>query len=157
MENLEQFNYKSKFVDKENLVEGVKFLKLKDDNIKTLINEDRIINAYIHYILDGFTLERQKTPEVVKNSTLIGETDDKLKVEDFIIKNFKNTDDDKDKLHTEDIHEILKDNGYKLSLVETGRMFNSIGIGKFNKNTKIDGNIKRGYVYVKYVGDEEKA
>lgn len=157
MENLEQFNYKSKFVNKEDLVEGVKFLKLKDDNIKTLINEDRIINAYIHYIIDGFTLERQKTPEVIKNSTLIGETDDKLKVEDFIIKKFKNSDDDKDRLHTEDIHEILKDNGYKISLVETGRMFNSIGIGKFNKNTNIDKVRKGGFLNVKYIGDAEEA
>ncbi len=33
-ENLEQFEYKSKFVSKEELVEGVPFLELKDDTIK---------------------------------------------------------------------------------------------------------------------------
>jgi hypothetical protein len=37
---------KSKFVPKEELVEGVPFLKSKNDTIKEFIKEDRIIDAY---------------------------------------------------------------------------------------------------------------
>ncbi len=45
--NLEQFEY-----DKDELVDGVPFLKLKDDHdtIKDFIKEDRIIDAYTRYI-----------------------------------------------------------------------------------------------------------
>ena len=53
-ENLITLEYKSKFVSKEELFDGCEYYKLKDDNIKSLINGDRIINAYIHYIIDGF-------------------------------------------------------------------------------------------------------
>ena len=45
-ENLEQFEYKSRFVVKDELVEGVPFLKLMDETIKEFIKEDRIIDAY---------------------------------------------------------------------------------------------------------------
>ena len=45
-ENLEQFEYKSKFVSKEELIPYIPFLKLQDDNIKEFIKEERIINAY---------------------------------------------------------------------------------------------------------------
>ena len=44
-ENLEQFEYKSKFVPQEELLPNIPFLKLKDDNIKDFIQEDRIIDA----------------------------------------------------------------------------------------------------------------
>ena len=56
-ENLEQFEYKSKFVPREELIENVPFLKLKDDNIKDFIKEDRIIDAYTLYILNAQTHE----------------------------------------------------------------------------------------------------
>jgi len=154
MENLEQFNYKSKFVEEDELIEGIKYLKLKDDNIKTLINEERIINAYIHYILEGFKIKREKMPEIIKNSTIIGKISEKLTIEEFIIRNFKNTNDDKDRIHTEEINEILKRNNYKISLIESGRLFNSIGIGKYNDKCNINKIRKGGFQYVKYIGKE---
>jgi len=68
-ENLEQFEYKSKFVNADELIDGVPFLKLKDDNIKEFIKQDRIIDAYTLYILNAFTNPRMKTPENIKFST----------------------------------------------------------------------------------------
>jgi hypothetical protein len=56
-ENLEQFEYKSKFVSKEELVDGVPFLKLRDDTIKDFIKEDRNIDAYTLNILNAQTHE----------------------------------------------------------------------------------------------------
>ena len=65
-ENLEQFEYKSKFVSKEELVDGVPFLKLRDDTIKDFIKEDRNIDAYTLYILNAFTNPRMKVPDSIK-------------------------------------------------------------------------------------------
>ncbi len=42
-ENLEQFEYKSRFVFEEELVEGVPFLKLKDDTIKELLKKIELL------------------------------------------------------------------------------------------------------------------
>jgi hypothetical protein len=47
-QNFEQFEYKSKFVGKDELIEGVSFLKLKDDNIKELLNKIELL-MLIHY------------------------------------------------------------------------------------------------------------
>ena len=117
MENLEQFEYKSKFVSKDELIANVKFLKLKDDNIKMFIKEDRIIDAYTLYILNSFTNPRMNTPINIKNSTEINYGDIILTVEQFILNNFKNSNDGKDRLHIETINNIINNNGYKLLIL----------------------------------------
>ena len=67
-ENLEQFEYKSKFVNQDELVNGVPFLKLKDDTIKDFIKEDRIIDAYTLYILNTSTCSQR--PNIRSNGHL---------------------------------------------------------------------------------------
>ena len=151
-ENLEHFEYKSKFVSTNELVNGVPFLKLKDDTIKDFIKEDRIIDAYTLYILNAFTNPRMKTPENIKNSTEINNGEKEMSVETFIINNFINTNDSKDRLHTDTITDILNAKGYKVDTIEAGRLLNRVGIGKYNKNCNIDKTRKRGYDYVKYLG-----
>lgn len=155
-ENLEQFEYKSKFVEKDELIDGIPFLKLKDDNIKELIKENRIIDAYTLYILNSFTNPRMETPKSIKNSTEINNGEEKLTIEQFIIQNFKTTNDDKDRLHTSKIAEILTCQGYKIKDVEAGKLLNRIGIGKYNKNCNIDKFRKAGYDYIKYIGIDDE-
>jgi hypothetical protein len=150
-ENLEQFEYKSKFVNRDELVDGVPFLKLKDDTIKDFIKEDRIIDAYTLYILNAFTNPRMNAPESIKNSTEINNGEVQITVEQFIINNFINSNDGKDRLHTDRICEILNENGYKTSIVETGRLVNRIGIGKYNNKCNIDKCKKGGFDFIKYV------
>jgi len=95
-----------------------------------------------------------KYVENAKISTSIGKEEVKLSKEQFIIKNFKTTDNKKDRLHTMTIFNILTDNGYKLSSIETGRLINSIKIGKYNEQCNI-GNIKKGgFEFIKYIGGE---
>jgi len=65
-ENLIVMEYASKFVEKDKLIEGCSYYKLKDDGIKDLIAEDRIINSYIWYILNNFINEVPKEPEEIK-------------------------------------------------------------------------------------------
>jgi hypothetical protein len=152
-ENLEQFEYKSRFVVKDELVEGVPFLKLMDETIKEFIKEDRIIDAYTLYILNAFTNPRMKVPESIKNSTEINNGEVQMTVEQFIINNFINSDDNKDRLHTDRICEILNENGYKCNIVETGRLINRIGIGKYNSKCNIDKCKKGGFDFIKYVNE----
>lgn len=151
-ENLEQFEYKSKFVSKEELIEGVPFLKLKDDTIKGFIKQDRIIDAYTLYILNSFTDPRMNTPENIKNSTEINNGEKGISVESFIIKNFINSDDSKDRLHIDNINDILKNEGYKISNTEINKLFNRINLGKYNKMCNIDKVRKGGYDCIKYIG-----
>ena len=152
-ENLEQFEYKSRFVFEDELVEGVPFLKLKDETIKEFIKEDRIIDAYTLYILNAFTNPRMKVPESIKNSTEINNGDVQITVEQFIITNFINSNDGKDRLHSDRICGILNENGYKCSVVEAGRLINRIGIGKYNSKCNIDKCKKGGFDFIKYVNE----
>lgn len=152
MENLEQIEYKSKFVPKDELIAGSNFYKLKDDNIKDLIQEERIINAYIWYILKGFSMEREPMPLRVKIATENGRGDEKETLEVFITNNFKTTDNIDDKLFTSDIQDILKTNGYEVSLVETGRQINKQSIGRHNSKCNINKERKAGYEYIKFTG-----
>jgi len=152
-ENLEQFEYKSKFVNADELKDDVPFLKLKDDNIKEFIRQDRIIDAYTLYILNAFTNPRMNTPENIKISTEINSGEKELSVEQFIIANFKKTDDDKDRLHTETIADILKLNGYMINTIETGKLMNRIGIGKYNSKCNVDKIRKGGYDYIKCIAE----
>jgi len=153
-ENLEQFEYKSKFVSKEELVEGVPFLKLKDDNIKEFIKQERIIDAYTLYILNAFTNPRMDTPNNIKISTEINNGETELSVEQFIIQNFQTTNNDKDRLHTDTITDILKLKGYSINIIETGKLINRIGLGKYNSKCNIDRVRKGGYDYIKYIGKD---
>ena len=153
MENLEQFEYKTKFVNAEDLIENAPFFKLKDDTIKDFIKEDEIIDAYTLYILNAYSDPRIKTPESVKISTEINKGDEKMSIEKFISKNFITTNDNKDRMHTHEIHDILTDNSYKITSIETGRLINRIGIGKYNRLCNKNGEKHGGYDYIKYIGN----
>lgn len=150
-ENLEQFEYKSKFVSKEDLLPNIPFLKLRDDNIKDFIKEDRIIDAYTLYILNAFSNPRMDTPESVKISTNINNGETEISAETFILQNFKTTTDSKDRLHTEDIKDILNEKGYKIDIREAGRLMNRTGIGKYNDKCNINKVRKGGFEYIKYI------
>lgn len=154
-ENLEQFEYKSKFVAKEELIDDVPFLKLKDDTIKEFIKEDKIIDAYTLYILNAFQNPRMNTPKAIKNSTEINNGENEVSVEQFIITNFKNSNNSKDRLHTEDITDIVNNKGYKLNKIEIGRLLNRVGIGKYNDKCNIDKCRKGGFDYIIYIGKNE--
>ena len=155
-ENLEEFEYKSKFVQADELIEGVSFLKLTDETIKDFIKEDRIIDAYILHILSSFSNPRMKTPQCIKNSTEIGSGEIELTVEQYIMQNFRTTNDSKDRLHIEEITQILNNNNYKVDKILAGRLMNRMGIGKYNKNCNKNNIRTRGYDYIKFVGQNDE-
>ena len=148
IQNMEEFNYKSKFVDEEELIDGLPFLKLKNENIKSFCQEERIIDAYTLYILNAFTDPRMKTPEIIKLSTEINNVDSKISIENFIIQKYKNSRDENNRIHTQDIHTMLLENNYKIKLIEVGKLMNRIGIGKYNRLCNINGERKGGFEYI---------
>ena len=91
------------------------------------------------------------TPESIKQSTEINNGETKLTVEQFIVNNFINSNDSKDRLHTEQICDIFNENGYKYNIIETGKLINRIGIGKYNSKCNIDKCRKGGFEYIKYI------
>ena len=137
------------------MVNGVPFLKLKDDTIKDFINEDKIIDAYTLYILNAFTNPRMNTPESIKQSTEINNGEVQITIEQFIVKNFINSNNNKDRLHTDYICDILNEKGYKINIIEAGRLINRVGIGKYNGKCNIDKCKKGGFEYIKYVNETE--
>ena len=74
------------------------------------------------------------TPKSIKNSIEITNGEEQISVEQFIIENFVNTNDCKNRLHTENVSSNLNDNGCKISVVEAGKLMIRIGIGKYNEN-----------------------
>ena len=62
----------------------------------------------------------------------------------------------KDRIHTEKIESILNNNGYKIKLVETGRLIVRYSLGKYNKNCNINSSRKGGFDYLKYIGTDDE-
>ena len=89
-----------------------------------------------------------KTPEIINISTQINNEDSKASVEKFIIRKYKNSSDDKDRIHTQDIQNFLVENGYKMKLVEVGKIMNRIGICEYNRLCNINGVRKGGFDYI---------
>ena len=57
------------------------------------------------------------TPQSIKNSTELGNGEIKLTIEQFIVKNFKTTNNGGDRLHTDEISKILNNNDYKVNSI----------------------------------------
>jgi len=151
-ENLIMFNYKSKFVDKHELIKGNNFLKLKDDTIKELILEDNIIDAYTLYILNSFTDPRMSIPENIRITNEINNIDKTMDIETFLINNYTTTTNKKDRIHTEDITDKLNEEGYKINVADTNKYMNRVNIGVFNSKTSINSKRINGFEYIIYNG-----
>ena len=76
----------------------------------------------------------------------------KIMRDDFIKSFFITTEDKNDKLHTETISKILMENAFLINPIHTGRIFNQMNIGKYNKHCNINKSIKCGFEYIKYLG-----
>jgi hypothetical protein len=158
LENCEQFYCKSKFVSKEELIEGQNFLKLKDDNIKTIIQQNNIIDAFTIYVLDHYE-SNKKTPESVKLSTQDIKYDVPLSLEEIILKHFRYSNDSNEKLFTNEILDYISNIGYHfpINLRELSAIIIKTGIGYRNVSGKIFKNGKQlhGYSNIVFISPTE--
>lgn len=158
LENCEQFYSKSKFVSKEELIEGQNFLKLKDDNIKTIIQRNNIIDAFTIYVLDHYE-SNKKTPESVKLSTQDIKYDVPLSLEEIILKHFRYSNDSNEKLFTNEILDYISNIGFQfpINLRELSAIIIKTGIGYRNVSGKIVKNGKQlhGYSNIVFISPTE--
>ena len=91
--------------------------------------------------------------DLIKNSTELNNEEKQMTDEQFVMHKFITTNDDKDRLHTETIKEILNDNGFKISVVETGRLINRVGLGKYDNQLSVNKVRKGGFKFIKYVNN----
>ena len=154
LENCEQFYCKSKFVKSEELIEGQPFLKLRDDNIKELIERPDIIDAFTVYVLSHYKT-CMDIPESVKISTEDMKRDIPLTLEQVILKHYRTTTNNKDRLFSEDIFTQIRQNGFGdvLNPKDVASIFIKCNIGRRNKNglTNINKENKSGYENIVYI------
>ncbi len=113
------------------MIDGCEYYKLRADNIKILINEDIIVNAYIHYIIDGLNDYLLIVLEEIKLSTETNNKAPEMTAERFVFKNIKNTNDKNDKLHIDNLRDILGVNGFEIGNKIT-TLFTKLQIGIHN-------------------------
>ena len=68
----------------------------------------------------------------------------------FIIENFEETANKKDRLHTQDILNILSDNHLLFSSSKSAQVFKSMKIGQHTSDCRINSKSKAGYYYLTY-------
>lgn len=158
LENCEQFYCKSKFVKEEELIEGQPFLKLRNENIKELIERPDIVDAFTLYVLSHFK-DSMTIPEIVKVSTDDMRRDMPLTLEQIILKCFRFSSNNKDRLFSEDIFTKISENGYLQSInpKDVASILIKCNIGTRTKNglTNINKEKKSGYENIIYVGLNE--
>ena len=108
LETCEQFYCKSKFVDEKDLIEGQPFLKLKDDNIKMLLEQKEIIDAFTIYVLEHFQ-DYMPIPDSVKFSTEDIKSDIPITLEQVILKYYRYSPNRDDIEWTEDIKRLVNE------------------------------------------------
>ena len=67
----------------------------------------------------------------------------------FSLENFETT---KDRLHTQDILDILSRNGFSFDSGVMGKYFKSMEIGKHRSSCVINSQKKKGYYNIRYKG-----
>ena len=78
---------------------------------------------------------------------------DKYKaMKEFILENFSTTSNINDRLHIQDIFNILSNNKHLFSSIKMAQVFKSLNIGEHRSRCNICGEIQTGYYFIKYTG-----
>ena len=153
LENCVLFYGKSKFVDADKLIDGQPFLKLKNEKIKDMIQDTKMIDAFTLYILDHYA-DNMEMPESVKASCRVLIEDKPLSLEDIVLKLFRHSQSDKEKLLTEQIIKYITDYGYDNTInpKKLSETLNKCNIGvKPTTNIRVNGSQGKGYTNISYI------
>ena len=77
------------------------------------------------------------------------------KIEMFVLKKFKKTNDNNDKYHTTDIINIIKKNGLVISVKKIVNIINILNLGKYKQRIAIDNKIDAGFTNIKFTGNKK--
>lgn len=159
LESCEQFYNKSKFVKREDLIEGQPFLKLKDDSVKTLVDSSNIIDAFTLYLMDHFA-DFIETPKSVKYATADMLEDMPLTLELSVIKHLRKSTNVKDRLFTDEICAKIQGLQGFSGFVDTKELNtiiqkSGVGVRAKNGNIRKDGVQGKGYSNIIWIDDED--
>ena len=150
-ENMIRFDYQSKFVDKNELIEGSPVYKLKNNKIKEYIATKKYIDAFILIILNAFEEERQQMPQCVKEDTEISKGEKTYTIEQFIQEKFKTSNEPNARLFSYKIEEILNIYDFKCSSKRFIPIFKQFAIGEYKSKMRHEDEQKPGFINIVFV------
>jgi hypothetical protein len=153
LDNCVQFLYKSKFVEQEDLIPDVPFLKLADENIKDMLKQNNIIDAFTLYILDHYG-SNMKMPDCVKRSCAVLKEDKPITLIDIITKHFRHSANNDHKMLTQDIISNIINCGYtnNINFKQLASTFAQCKIGiKTDNNISVGDKRGKGYTNIIYI------
>jgi hypothetical protein len=77
------------------------------------------------------------------------------KIETFVLKNFKKTNNNNDKYHTSDIIKIIKNNGLTVSDKKITSILNIQSVGKYKKELIINNKMDAGFTNIIFIGNKK--
>ncbi len=72
-------------------------------------------------------------------------------MKEFILRNFSTTTNINDRLHTQDIMNILSSNKFLFSTAKMAQIFKSLNLGEHRKQCNINKKIQSGYYFLEYI------
>ena len=76
-----------------------------------------------------------------------------MKIRRFILENFETTRNIKDRLHTQDILDILSKKEFQYNNDDMAKIFKSLEIGKHRSSCVINSKNRAGYYFIRYKGE----
>ncbi len=156
LETLIKFDYQSKFIsaeEKEQKYKNIDYYKIADDSIKEFILEDRIIDAYIWYIINNFDKSKKSPPQSIINNKQMEKEEEVMTLNDYLLANYETTNNKDDKLHTATIKDdiCMLDMFKDVSGVEIGKALNRLKIGIYNDKLSIKSVKKGGFSNIRKI------
>jgi hypothetical protein len=156
LETLENFIFKSKFVNKKDMDEvkklqdeNLQFFKLRDDNIKDWCENDYVIDAFTSIIFDHYKEDRKSMPEVMMPDNNLAKGDNQQSLELICTKIFKKSSNKTDVIKTNDIIEYIESYTNTTGITEkkVKETLAKLNLGVYDRY-RVDGIQLRGYGYI---------
>jgi hypothetical protein len=158
LETLENFVFKSKFINEEKMNElkalnddNLEFFKLSDSTIKTWCENDYVIDAFTSIIFDHYKIVRDNMPVIMIPDNNIARGENKESLEMVCTKIFMKTSSKSDVMTSDDI--IMKIHSYTSTSGITDKMVKStlarLNLGVYDRYRLHDGKQVRGYGFMK--------
>jgi hypothetical protein len=157
LQNLENFMFKSKFVNQQDIDEikkinddNLQFFKLKDDDIKVLCENDYVIDAFTSIIFDHYEQDRPAMPGTMISDNMVAKGDNAQSFEIICTKIFQKTSNEDDKLTMDDIVEKIEKlcNMQDIEEKQIKAVFAKLGLGIYGRYS-INSVRSMGYKCVK--------
>lgn len=164
LETLENFICKSKFISADDMKDieklkdkNVLFFKAKDENIKNIIKDDLICNAFASIVFDNYKSIRPSMPSIMQDDNIIVKGDAIKSMEIIVTKMFQKTNDKDDIISTDDIITYIEKyssiiiDAKKLKLTLATLELGKCGRYRFEEETPyFSGTVqKMGYQFIK--------